>query len=403
MSNVSFGTNISVQKKRVKFINTNSSAAVTLYEGMPFCYQFDTTTNILGYDKEAGGDSGCQTSPTTTAEGYQNEGKFLIVDLPDADNIHAFAGVLAGSSYAGKSIADDGEQWVDIYEPNGAIVPVRAGVECTVGRTVLAVITATQYLGHPLSATQAKPVAIAWETNATLDTTAGIVLAKLDPDMFLNQNSTGDTILVGVGGTAASASMVLNSVESEFGHTGGYGTALMVKNTQSGALAATGGSCAVLGYINVSGSITAVTGYTRSILGQLNLSGTINGSNQHLCGVMAQLSGSPTFTECARVATIMCDISLGVAPTAGDLSHIRIASPCWPTVKPDHVFDVDAGSKNLFNLANCANVAEDTTHMVFAGGTGSGALSTGGTWKKVRVVIDDSEYFFVALPDPTSA
>jgi len=395
---VSFGTNTNVVKKRVKFVNTNSSAAVTLYAGMPLCYQFDTTTNVLGWDKENSEEG------TTTAEGYQNEGKFMIVDLPDDDNIHAFAGVAVANSWTGSStVADDESKWLDVYIPNGAIVPVRAGVECTVGRTVLAVITATQYLGHPLSATQAKPVAIAWETNATLDTTAGIVLAKLDPDMFLNQNSTGDTILVGVGGTAASASMVLNSVESEFGHTGGYGTALMVKNTQSGALAATGGSCAVLGYINVSGSITAVTGYTRSILGQLNLSGTINGSNQHLCGVMAQLSGSPTFTECARVATIMCDISLGVAPTAGDLSHIRIASPCWPTVKPDHVFDVDAGSKNLFNLANCANVAEDTTHMVFAGGTGSGALSTGGTWKKVRVVIDDSEYFFVALPDPTSA
>jgi len=73
---VQFGTNVNVQKKRVKFYNRESSA-VTIYEGMPVCYIYDTTANILGYDKGTGGDPKSQSTPNTTAEGYQNEGKLL--------------------------------------------------------------------------------------------------------------------------------------------------------------------------------------------------------------------------------------------------------------------------------------------------------------------------------------
>jgi len=110
-----FGTNSNKQIKRVYYTGSN-----TIYEGMALCYDYDTTTNILGYDKAAGGDVSSQTSPTTTADGYQNEGKFLRVEEPSADNAIAFAGVVAGTSWSGKT----GPCWLDIYIPNGAIVPV---------------------------------------------------------------------------------------------------------------------------------------------------------------------------------------------------------------------------------------------------------------------------------------
>uniref|UniRef100_A0A6M3IF56 Uncharacterized protein n=1 Tax=viral metagenome TaxID=1070528 RepID=A0A6M3IF56_9ZZZZ len=396
---VTYGTD--PKAKTIKVYYTESS---TIYEGMPVCYEFDATTNWCGVSTiDATTTASTITESTTTAEGYQNEGKFIRVEDPDADNIHAFAGVVVNGGYCGSA----GPHVVDIYIPNGAIVPVRAGVECTVGRTVLAVISATQYLGHPLSATQAKPVALAWETDATLDSTADTILAKLDPNMFIHQSITGDTVLVGTGGTAASASQVLNSIDAEFGHTGGYGTAFLVKNTFSGALAATGGGAAIVGYLKTGAAITATTGYIRSILGQLDhTGGTLNGSNLHVCGIMAQVNGNGTLTAVSKMAALMCDMSItGSGPTAGDLSFVRCANNNSQNANVKYVFDIYGGYgiTNLFNLNGCSNTGEDTSYMVFAGGTGTGALSTGGAWKKIRVVIEDTDYYLVALPDPTSA
>ncbi len=119
-----FGTNSAARKKRVYYED-----ASTIYEGMAVCYNSDTVSNILDYDKGAGGDRTCQTTPGTTAEGNQNEGKFMRVEDPASDNLMHFAGVVAGSSYAGIV----GPRWLDIYIPNGAIVPVRTSQNCVIG------------------------------------------------------------------------------------------------------------------------------------------------------------------------------------------------------------------------------------------------------------------------------
>ena len=109
--NADFGTNVqSLRRKRVKYEGTN-----TIYEGMLLNYNHDTTTNILGWDKEN------SVIGTTTAEGYQNEGKFKLVEEPSLANQNFIAGVVAGASEAGKT----GPRWVDVYEANGAIIAVR--------------------------------------------------------------------------------------------------------------------------------------------------------------------------------------------------------------------------------------------------------------------------------------
>ena len=119
-----FGTNSAARRKRVYYEGNN-----TIREGMAVCYNPDTTDNILGYDKAAGGDVTSQSSPNTTAEGYQNEGKFMRVEDPASDNLMNFAGVIAGESYAGLI----GPRWLDIFIPNGAIVPVRTSQNCVIG------------------------------------------------------------------------------------------------------------------------------------------------------------------------------------------------------------------------------------------------------------------------------
>lgn len=184
-----FGTNSAARRKRVFYTETGT----TIREGMPVCYEFDATANVLHYDKGAGGDAASQSSPTTTAEGNLNEGKFMRVEDPDDDNIHAFAGVVAGASYAGLA----GGRWLDIYVPNGAVVPVRCDQNCVVGRTILAVNVDESILTAPHGA--ARAVAVAIETvdrSAGATTTPGLVLAKLDTGMFLFQEGDGAALLV---------------------------------------------------------------------------------------------------------------------------------------------------------------------------------------------------------------
>lgn len=170
MSLVQFGTNVaSIRKKTVAFYN-RSGSAVTVYEGMPVCYMYDTTNNVLGINKAT------NAKGATTAEGYQNEGKFLIVELPEIDNQDWFGGVVAAGPWCNKSVATLATKWLDVYEPNGAVVPVRAAVKCVSGRTILAMTDDGQALVNPFNtvpnfgvtagASDSRPVAIAEETRA---------------------------------------------------------------------------------------------------------------------------------------------------------------------------------------------------------------------------------------------
>ncbi len=241
---VAFGTNPNVQKRRVRFYN-RAGSAVTLYEGMPLCFMYDTTTNVLGYDKGAGGLPTCQTSPSTTAEGNQNEGKFMIVEKPFTDNILWFAGVLTAPD-AGKSVPATSYKWVEIYEPNGAIVPVRTDLSCTVGRTILAVETDSDDLTVPLAANQARPVAIAEET-VDRSNASGIVLARLCPSEFIYQDHTGDALILD---DDAAAAETVNSINLTFQGTGGPKRGLYAVGEIAGLGHATWGMWKFRTYVN---------------------------------------------------------------------------------------------------------------------------------------------------------
>ncbi len=220
-----FGTNSNARRKRVYYTETGT----TIKEGMPVCYEFDATTNVLNYDKGAGGDVQCQTSRSTTAEGNQNEGKFMRVEDPDANNIQYFAGVVAGSSYAGLT----GARWLDIYIPNGAIVPVRTDLNCLIGQTILAVTTGEQELGVPL-ATDSRAVAVAEET---VDRgTAGLVLARLALDQFMYQDHAGTPLSVDDADTTTST--LVNFANIKFLGSSSYQRVLsMVGNIAGGGAA----------------------------------------------------------------------------------------------------------------------------------------------------------------------
>lgn len=91
--------------------------ATTIKEGQPVAYNYDTTTNWFGGNVS---EVGVATTSTTTAEGSQNEGKYIRVEDITADNSEFFAGVIARGGW----VDETGPRVVDIYVPNGAIVPI---------------------------------------------------------------------------------------------------------------------------------------------------------------------------------------------------------------------------------------------------------------------------------------
>ena len=110
-------------KKRVLYTDTS-----VIYEGMPLCYDYDSTTNIDGYDIVDG-------EGATTDESHQNEGKYVRVTDPEDNALMHFAGVVAGvdkqgnvQKYGGTEIAATGgiaianTRWGNRSMGNGGLV-----------------------------------------------------------------------------------------------------------------------------------------------------------------------------------------------------------------------------------------------------------------------------------------
>lgn len=135
--------------KRVFYTGTD-----TIEEGMVVCYDYNATEDLDG---------------VTVAEGDGNPSRWTKVEKADANNIDFFAGVVFSSSYAGKA----GPRWIDIFTPNGAIVPVRASASITNGD--LLYINAADYT---MNKTPGTLVGRAVET-VDRSVTNGLVLAKI--------------------------------------------------------------------------------------------------------------------------------------------------------------------------------------------------------------------------------
>lgn len=179
--------NLTAGNPKAHRIRVYYSGSSDIYEGMPVCYSFDSTANWWGGSVA---DTGEVTAATTVTEGALNAIRYIQVEDPDADNIHAFAGVVAKGGWCGKTDPCK----MDIYIPNGAIVPVRTDQNCTIGRTILAVHTGEAHLTGPYD-TAGRPVAIACETS-DLSGGAALVLAKLEPNLFIYQRGDAARLLI---------------------------------------------------------------------------------------------------------------------------------------------------------------------------------------------------------------
>lgn len=145
-------------------------ASTIIKEGQPVAYNYDTTVNWFGGSVA---DDGTITASTTTAEGSQNIGKYVRVEDITADNAEFFAGVVTRGGWVGKA----GPRVVDIYVPNGAIVPIWTDKDITIKDRL--------YLEHGqitlVNATQVGMGLCVGIANETVNRSggAGICLAKL--------------------------------------------------------------------------------------------------------------------------------------------------------------------------------------------------------------------------------
>lgn len=252
---------------RVYFENSGSA---TIYEGMPLCYNYDTDTNWFGGSMS----NGAVSATTTTADGSQNEGRYIRVELPADNNLMNFAGVVAAGGWVGRSDA----RVLDIYVPNGAIVPVRCDVDTTEGVTILAITVGEDDLGQPVEGTS-RPVAIAAETETGLDSTPGITLATLDPNRFVYQNLDGTALGVSTG----TANIKVNEINVTSPQTAGRFNAFSVIS----AVTSTSGS---------------YNGYALAIYSEADISGVVNGATAGTAAWVNLTGGTQTEPICVLQA-----------------------------------------------------------------------------------------------------
>ncbi|GAG88419.1 unnamed protein product, partial [marine sediment metagenome] len=141
------------QRKRVVF--RPSTTGDVLRVGDAVCYNWDLAADY----KERTTNPVC--GGATYAEGAQTyNARLFIVEKPDSENLQNFAGIVA---CLGSKAGADGD-FIEIYEPNGAVVPVMAGIYCYKGVTVLAVQDGSYSLEQPIYGAAFATVAIAMET-----------------------------------------------------------------------------------------------------------------------------------------------------------------------------------------------------------------------------------------------
>jgi len=105
---------------KAKRISVNYESTTQLQAGYPVCYNYDTTDNWTGFGPATAG--AASTEQGTTAEGEQNEGKYLRVETPATANFKFFAGVVAPGDWVNDT---DGVLQIEIYPSyDGAIVPI---------------------------------------------------------------------------------------------------------------------------------------------------------------------------------------------------------------------------------------------------------------------------------------
>lgn len=154
------------------------TSTTVLKVGQPVCYNSDC---VCDHKERTSDPTHLGLTKDTYAEGEQEmTGRLFIVEEPLSANLSHLAGFVKS---LGSLDGADGDM-IEIFIPNGAIVPVRTDVNCTLDDTILGIRNgqAEATIGE-----YCRPVAIAKETKDR-SSTAGLVWAKIvGSNMFQRQ------------------------------------------------------------------------------------------------------------------------------------------------------------------------------------------------------------------------
>jgi len=343
--------------------------------GQPVCYHSDS---VLDHKDRTGDPTHLGLTVHTYAEGAQDKtARLFCVEEPLTANLHAFAGIVKA---LGPKAGKDGDM-IEIFVPNGAILPCWIDQSVTLESTVLGIRNGAASLSYP-----GRPIGIAQETINR--TTAGLCWVKIDPNAFGWLDNEGAALSMGADATANAYLVKVN-----YAHISGYRTALMIQQTNSGALASAGGSSAITGYINQTGAIST-SGYTRAILGQLNVTGTVNNGGAHLYGIYAQIHGSATLTHCQRAAGLMVEYALTI-PVTGDSDVVFLyANPSGGDLNSFvHMFGDGEKADVIWKFSGCGGLSTST--LIKKMGTG-GMWDNAGAWIQIPIDVAGTTYYIAA-------
>ena len=358
------------QTKRVFW--TPVTTTTILKVGQPVCYNSDS---ILDHKARASDPAHLGITQHTYAQGAQDfTGRLFVVEEPLTANLMSFAGIVKSLGPKAGAIGD----MIEIFVPNGAIVPCWIDANVTQLSTVLGIRNGEADLSYP-----GVPLGVAQETINR--TTPGLCWVKIDPNMFAYQSGNANTALVGC---------VANTMQNTFIATSGTVCGLMVHTTASGALASAHNAWSILGYLALTGAITAA-GYERCVLGQLNATGaTFNHGSLNVYGIHAQLHGTVTNTEVSQCAALAAEWSLSEAPDTG---------------KSEVLYLYAAGAENVNAMINFSSAGEQANYMfdfnglggeshstvIKKGGTG-GMWTNTGAWVMIKCCVDGTDYYIPA-------
>lgn len=166
------------QSKRVFWRPVAADVADVLKVGYAVCYNSDSDTD---HKERTADPTHLGLTEDTYADGAQDKtGRMFIVEKPSDDNEEAFAGIV---KCLGPKAGADGDM-IEIWVPNGAMLPCYVEADCVVRRTPLYVKSGSYYLNDDGS----KIVGLAQETITR--TTAGLCWVKVDRQLNLNAIST---------------------------------------------------------------------------------------------------------------------------------------------------------------------------------------------------------------------
>lgn len=302
------------QSKRVFWRPATDTTVLKV--GQPVCYHSDS---ILDHKDRSIDPVHIGLRRDSYSEGAQDKtARLFCVEEPLEANLNAFAGIC---KVLGPKAGADGDM-IEIWIPNGSILPCWIDQSVTLDETILGIRDGEADVSYPGNGTTnpGKPIGVAKET---IDRgTPGLCWVKVDPNMFSFQYGISDTAYLKVQG-----SHPVNKQYVEITTTAPVIGFLQDNRLLYEAVMASGQLSVANIYLHFKGTNSAAGAtYLRPIVSLLHLDAcTLTSASAVYAAIHAQIGGTPSsFTTCDQCCALWVEAGLGKSPDGGQYSAMYI-------------------------------------------------------------------------------